>query len=118
MLRIGLFALAALAAACSTPEGATAAAGGRDCFRTSQVSGFNVIDRNNIEVRVSPSRRYVLTTNWPTRNLNFSQAVAIRTATGFVCVGDSVGVELVGGDPVQTYPIQSVARSPEPPPAS
>jgi hypothetical protein len=118
MLRIGLFALAALAAACTTPEGSTAATGGRDCFRTSSVSGFNVIDRNNIEVRVSPSRRYVLTTNWPTRSLNFSEAVAIRTPTGFACVGDSVGVELVGGDPVQTYPVQSIARAPQPAPQS
>jgi hypothetical protein len=117
MLRIGLFALAALAAACTTPEGATAA-GGRDCFRTAQVSGFNVIDRNNIEVRVSPSRRYVLTTNWPTHNLNFSEAVGLRTPTGFACVGDSVGVEIVGGRPVQRFPVQSIARAPEPTPQS
>ncbi len=113
MLRIGLFASALLLSACAT-DTQSAAAGDRDCFRTAEVRGFNVIDRSTVEIRVGASERYVLTTNWPTNNLDYSQRIAIRSPTGHVCTGNGLGVEIVGGDPQQTYPIQSIARAPEP----
>jgi hypothetical protein len=123
MWRIGLFAsLALMLAACASADGeasadgANAAAGGRECFRSESVSGFSVVDRNTVEVRVGANRRYRLTTSWPTHDLDFSQRIAIRSATGQICTGSGLGVEIIGGDPQATYPIRSIARAPEPAP--
>lgn len=114
MLRIGLFASAALIlAACASSEANTAATGDRDCFRDVQVHGFNVIDRSTVQVNVGANRRYLLTTNWQTSNLNFSEHIAIRSSTGYICTGNGLGVEIVGGEPVQAYPIVAIARAPE-----
>jgi hypothetical protein len=115
MSRISLFAAAAIALAGCASAGEQSAAGpDRDCFRSASVTGFNVIDRNTIQVNVGASRRYLLTTNWATANLDYSEHIAIRSTTGYVCTGNGLGVEIVGGEPVTSYPIQSVARAPEP----
>ncbi len=115
MWRIGLFASALLLAACASAGVDTAgAAASRECFRSESVSGFNVVDQNTIEVRVGASRRYLLTTNWPTHNLDYSQRIGLRSATGQICTGSGVGVDIIGGEPVTTYPVQSIARAPEP----
>jgi hypothetical protein len=113
MLRIGTLAAALFLTACaSAGEDTTSAA--RDCFRSETATGFNVIDRTTIEVRAGASRRYRLTTSWPTNNLDFSQHVGLRSPTGYICTGNGLGVEVVGGEPRQTYPIESVARVLEP----
>ncbi|HYD72475.1 MAG TPA: DUF6491 family protein [Candidatus Binatia bacterium] len=115
MLRIGLFASALLLAACATAgEDAAGITADRECFRGESVTGFNVVDRNTVEVRVGASRRYLLTTNWPTTNLDFRERIGLRSSTGMICTGNGLGVDIIGGDPVQTYPIQSIARAPEP----
>jgi len=111
MLRTGIFAALLLAACASAGE--QSAGAGRECFRSESVSGFNVVDRNTIEIRVGASRRYLLTTTWPTTNLDFSQRIGLRSSTGSICTGSGVGVELIGGDPITSYPIQSIARAPE-----
>lgn len=112
MLRTFLLASVAFAlTACATPDAETAAA--RDCFRAESVSSFRVIDRNTVEVNVGVNRRYHLSTNWPTVNLDFSERIALRSATGSICTGSGVGVEIVGGEPITAYPIQSIARAPD-----
>ncbi|HET9232029.1 MAG TPA: DUF6491 family protein [Vitreimonas sp.] len=115
MLRIGLFASALVLAACGTVgEDVAGVTADRECFNSVSVTGFDVIDRNTVEVRVGASRRYRLTTNWPTTNLDFREHIGLRSTTGMICTGNGLGVEIIGGDPVQTYPIQSIARAPEP----
>lgn len=117
MSRISLLTSGAfMLAACASTEAQTASAGDRDCFRSESVNGFNVVDRTTIEIRVGASRRYLLTTNWPTANLDFAEHIALRSSTGSICTGSGVGVEIVGGEPITAYPIQSIARVPEPAP--
>lgn len=114
MLRIGLFASAALLLTACATGSETTSASERDCFRSESVSGFNVIDRNTIRVNVGASRHYLFTTNWATTNLDFSERIAIRSTNGYICTGNGLGVEVVGGRPVASYPIQSIVREPEP----
>lgn len=119
MLRIGFSALIALTlAACASTGADTAGAGDRECFRSENVNGFNMVDRNTIEIRVGASRRYLLTTNWPTTELNFAERIAIRSTTGQICTGNGLGVEIIGGHPPIAYPIQGIVRAPEPAPQS
>lgn len=107
-----LFALWTLAACASSDVAQTDAAPGNDCFRGEEVRGFNVIDNTHIGFRVGANRNYILTTMWNARDLDWTQAIAIRSSTGRICTGNGLGVELIGGEPRRTYPIVSIERAP------
>jgi hypothetical protein len=115
MLRISLFALALLTAGCAS-DGATQTAGGRDCFRSSQVNGYNVVDDHHVELRVGVSERYILETDWNARDLNWDNHIGLRTSTGSICTGNGLGVDLIGGEPQRRYTVVSITRAPEPAP--
>jgi hypothetical protein len=117
MILTALLALWTLAACASSEDAGSQTASSRDCFNSEQVSGFNVIDNTHIGLRVGANRNYVLTTMWNARDLDWTQAIAIRSSTGRICVGNGLGVELVGGDPRRNYPIVSIERAPEDEPA-
>jgi len=99
-------------AACASTEGQQTASSS-DCFNSEQVSGYNVIDNHNIGLSVGASRDYVLTTNWNARDLDWTHAIALRSATGRICTGNGLGVTIVGGDPQRTYPVSQIARAPD-----
>lgn len=104
-------------AACTTTAGQEASSSGaRDCFRTEQVSGYEVIDEHNIRVRVGPARSYTLNTTWNANDLDWTNALALRSDTGWICTGNTRGgVEVTGGTLGRTYPIQTVTRDPPSP---
>lgn len=112
-----LFAVAATAAAlvaCTTPQGgAQRTSGDRDCFRTADVSSYGVEDDHRVRVHISPQREYLFTIGQDVRNLDWSHAITIRSTTSFVCVGNGLGVQLVGGDPPFPYPVTNIERAPQ-----
>lgn len=115
MKRMGILLAAAFAlAACATAETETASttpAAERDCFRNEDTRGYTVIDDHNIGLSVG-TRDYILTTRWNARDLDWTQAIAIRSQTGWICVGNGLGVELIGGTPQRTFPVSNIARAP------
>ncbi len=115
MLRTCLIATAFALAACATPESATegAAPAGRDCFNSDNVSGYSYIDDRHVAVTVGASRRYVLTTMFNANDLDWTNAIAIRSSTGWICTGNGLGVEIIGGEPRRNYPITSIERAPD-----
>lgn len=108
-----LLCLWTLAACASTDSASQQSATSLDCFRSEQVSGYSVIDDHNVGLSVGASRRYVLTTSWNARDLDWTHAIAIRSATGRICAGNGLGVSLIGGDPQRTYPVSQIARAPD-----
>jgi len=122
-MRLKALILAAAAiglAACTTTEGAaesaSAAPSNRDCFRAHSVNGYEIIDDHNIRVRVSTSRTYTLTTSWNASDLDWSNAIALRSNTGWICSGNVRGdVEITGGPMGRTFPVDSITRDPAPP---
>ncbi len=117
-MRVLLALAAALAlASCATDSSDQTAADARDCFFANQVSGYDVVDERTVQVRAG-SRRYLLTTLFNARDLDWTQAIAIRSTTSSICTGNGLGVEIIGGDPQRTYPVQAVARAPDPTPGS
>jgi hypothetical protein len=111
-------ALAALAACATTQseDASTTPAGGRDCFRAEQASGYETIDDHNVRVRIGPSRSYTLHTSWNVNDLDWTQSLALHSDTGWVCTGNVFGsVEVTGGTMHRTYPIQTITRDPPPP---
>ncbi len=112
------FAFAAIAAltACATEPSDRASAtppSDRDCFNADSVSGFSYIDANHIQLSVGASRKYTLTTMFNARDLDWSQAIAIRSTTSWICTGNGLGVELIGGDPQRSYPVNQIVRAPD-----
>lgn len=113
MMRTRVFALALLAAGCASDGATQTAAGDRDCFRSSQVRGYNVIDDSHVELRVGASDRYILTTGWNARDLNWDTRIALRSSTGSICTGNGLGVDIYGGEPRRRYTVTSIERAPE-----
>lgn len=115
MLRLGLIATALLLSACATDPAATstAASADRDCFRSSQVNGYSVIDDHNVRIGVGASRDYILSTTWNARDLDWTHSIGIRSGTDWICTGNGLGVEIIGGEPRRTYPVTSITRAPE-----
>jgi hypothetical protein len=114
MFRKGIIVATLLLAACATtPQTETASE--RDCFRASSVNGYSVIDDHNVRLTVGANRYYVLNTAWNVRDLDWTHAIAIRSATGRICTGRGLDVDIIGGDPRRTYPITSIARLPDQP---
>ncbi len=114
MVRYTLFAAALALAACATPQDSasnSASPAGRDCFNSNSVSGYSYIDNQHVGINVGANRRYVLTTMFNARDLDWTQAIALRSSNGWVCTGNGVGVEVIGGDPRRTYPITAITRA-------
>jgi hypothetical protein len=104
--------------ACTTADTTSAdpASSGRDCFRAEQAAGYEVVDDHNIRVRVTNTRIYTLHTSWNANDLDWTSRLELRSDRGWICTGDVFGqVEIVGGTPRQSYPIQTVTRDPPPP---
>lgn len=114
MLRMTLLAGALLLGACASQGGTTTASTGadRDCFRAMDVRGYSVVDDHRVKLRVSPSREYVLTIARQSRDLDWTHAISVRSASSFVCVGDPSGVQLMGGEPATPFQVTNIERAP------
>ena len=110
-----LFATLLTLGACTTAASADLRSG-RDCFASRSILGYSIVDDHNVKVHVGASRDYILTTNWNARNLDWSEAIALRSTTGWICTGNGLGVDVTGGRPRQTYPITNITRAPAPAP--
>lgn len=116
MLRTALLASMALLAACTTPAATDEASGPpaeRDCFNASAVNGFSYVDEHHINVTVSANRRYQLTTMFNARELDWTQAIAVRSTSSWICTGNGLGTELIGGRPPRNYPVNGIERLPD-----
>lgn len=114
MLRIALLAAALSLGACaaSGTETASNAGSDRDCFRALDVRGYSVVDDHNVKLRVSPAREYILTIPQQSRDLDWTHAISVRSASNFICVGDPSGVQLLGGEPATPFQVTGIRRAP------
>ena len=118
MLKTLALALTALTlGACATQTAAHGPPDGRDCFANREINGYHVIDDHHVSVSIGPGRAYIFGTTWNARDLHWSEGIAVRSTSDWICTGNGLGVEVIGGEPRQHYPITDIARAP-PPPAS
>ena len=97
----------------NTAQTATAGpAPNSNCFRSSQVSGYTLIDDHNVGIRVGANHNYILTTTWDTHQLNWTLNIALRSDSGWICTGNGLGVEIIGGRPPMTYPVSAITNAP------
>jgi hypothetical protein len=115
-----LAACAALALTACTTANQTAAAdaapSSRDCFAAASINGYNVVDDHNVTVRVGASREYNLRLDLNARDLDWTNAIAIQSNTSFICVGNGLGVRVIGGEPRRDYFVREITRVVEPTP--
>ncbi len=109
ILAAALALSATLASCASPPEGPT----GRDCFRAEDVNGFSIFDDHNVKVNVGATRGYLLGTPQNIRELDWTQQIALHADSGWICVGNGLGVEIVGGGTIpRRYQVRSVTPAP------
>jgi hypothetical protein len=115
MMRIALIVGALALSACATGETTTASAAGgsRDCFRALDVRGYSVVDDHRVKLRISPAREYILSIPQNARDLDWTHAISVRSASSFICVGDPSGVQLMGGDPPMPFQVTNIERAPQ-----
>jgi len=115
MLRFALLAGALALGACASANSETASGspgGSRDCFRSLDVRGYSVVDDHSVKLRISPAREYILTIPQNSRDLDWTHAISVRSASSFICVGDPSGVQLMGGDPPMPFQVTNIERVP------
>lgn len=114
MLRFTFLAAALALGACAASGTTTASNAGsnRDCFRALDVRGYSVVDEHRVKLRVSPAREYILTIPQNSRDLDWTHAISVRSASSFICVGDPSGVRLMGGDPPMPFMVTNIERAP------
>jgi hypothetical protein len=122
-VRDWLAAAVTLGVCLSAPQTSASAAApqspSRDCFNTRQITGYNIIDEHNVAVRVNAQRRYIFSTAWNARDLDWTFRIAVHSPTSWICTGDGLGVEVSGGHAnTMTYPISSITRAPPQPSAN
>ena len=115
---LGIVVTALALGACATQSAGEAETAASDCFRPAEIRGYGVVDQSHVRVLVGAGRRYTLTTMWDTHNLDWTQAIAIRSGTGLICTGNGLGVELIGGEPRRSYPVVSIERAADEEPAA
>lgn len=114
--KIVMAACAALAlSACATTEQAASSEprADRDCFSASAINGYTVVDDHNVNVRVGASRNYNFNLDWNARDLDWSNSIAIRSQTNFICTGTGLGIRIIGGEPRRDYYVREITRAPD-----
>lgn len=83
----------------------------RACFRASDVSGFNVVDDQTVDVSISPRNVYRLTLFAPSRDIDWTMQIGIEARGGpWVCTGMDATLIIPEGVGVQRYPVTKVRK--------
>jgi hypothetical protein len=113
MKLVALLAVAAVALGACANSGMSgsqsAASGSRDCFLSSRVDNFDPVDDTHVQITVTPSQRYLLTTSSSMRTADWTRPLVLD-APNQVCVGDVHDVRLIGGEPRRTFLVTHVER--------
>jgi hypothetical protein len=103
-----------LLAACAAPgeNEPAAVTGRRQCFHSSQVNGFNAIDRDTVYVRVGTRGIYELDIVGTCPEIDFTQRIAIRPrGTGnFICQGLDAELIVPAATGLDRCPVLGVRR--------
>lgn len=108
---------AILGLAACTPSGqgreaATAAASPRQCFAVQSVNGFRTLDRDTIQVDVSLRDVYELELFGPCNDVDWANAVGLKTRGGGSFICDATDVDVVAPGPIgpQTCRVSSIRK--------
>lgn len=83
----------------------------RACFRASDVSGFNVVDDQTVDVSISPRNFYRLTLFAPSRDIDWTMQIGIEARGGsWVCAGMDATLIVPEAIGIQRYPVTKIRK--------
>jgi len=111
-LRLALTAAFVAAAAGAAPL-ATAAEQSptRDCFPTRAITGYGISGEHTAYLTVG-NRHYFLHIDDSARDLDWDHNIAVRSLSTFICTGNGLGVQLMGGYPPISHQVVGIERAP------
>jgi len=117
-LRLALAATLMAASAGLAPVTTASAAGEahRDCFPTRAITGYGISGEHTAYLSVG-TRHYFLHINDSARDLDWDHNIRVRSLSTFICTGNGLGVQLMGGYPPIPHQVVGIERAPpgEPP---
>lgn len=107
--------LAVLAAAPAFADGAPKAKAQRQCFRAQDVNGFNVVDKQTVDVSTGPRDVYRLTLFAPSPDIDWTRRIGVESRGGsWICAGMDATIIVPGDIGIGRYPVTEVRKlSPE-----
>lgn len=87
-----------------------------DCFPQRAITGYGISGEHTAYVTVG-TRHYFLHINDSARDLDWNHAISVRSLSPFICTGNGLGVQLMGGYPPIPHQVVGIERAPpgEPP---
>ena len=117
-LSLSMLALCGAASAKDAAPAAPIAPATHDCFLNRHTISFTYVDPHHMRIHAGPNRDYLLSTDFDARELRWSEAIALRsTPSDWICTGNGIGVDIIGGHPRERYPVRDIVREAPTPPA-
>ncbi|MBI3439921.1 MAG: hypothetical protein HY054_14945 [Proteobacteria bacterium] len=83
----------------------------RDCFPSRAITGYGISGEHTAYLTVGV-RHYFLHINESTRDLDYDHNVSVRSLSSFICTGNGLGVQLMGGYPPIPHQVVGIERAP------
>ncbi len=111
-LRLALpAALMAVSAGAAPITTAAASSPHDDCFPTRAITGYGIVDPRTAYLTVG-TRHYLVRITGDSRDLDYNYAIRVRSISTFICTGNGLGVQLMGGYPPIPHQVTSIERAP------
>jgi hypothetical protein len=104
----GLAPIATASAANETPR--------QDCFPARAITGYGISGEHTAYLTVG-TRHYFLHINDSARDLDWDYSIRVRSLSTFICTGNGLGVQLMGGYPPISHQVVGIERAPPGEPA-
>jgi hypothetical protein len=108
---IGLLALSGVLVASPAFAAVAKPKAERSCFRAQEVNGFNVVDKQTVDVSISPKTVYRLTLFAPSPDINWTQRIGVESrGSSWICSGMDATIIVPGDIGIQRYPVTEVRK--------
>jgi hypothetical protein len=110
-LMIGLLALSGMLASAPAFAADAKPRTERSCFRAQEVDGFNVVDKQTVDVSISPKTAYRLTLFAPSPDIDWTQRIGIEArGSSWICSGMDATIIVPGSIGIQRYPVTAIRK--------
>jgi hypothetical protein len=83
----------------------------RSCFRAQEINGFNVVDKQTVDVSISPKTVYRLTLFAPSPDINWTQRIGVESrGSSWICSGMDATIIVPGDIGIGRYPVTDVRK--------
>jgi hypothetical protein len=108
---IGLLALSGILVAAPAFAADAKPKAERSCFRAQEINGFNVVDKQTVDVSISQKTVYRLTLFAPSPDINWTQRIGVESrGSSWICSGMDATIIVPGDIGIGRYPVTDVRK--------